>query len=486
MNPESFLQYIGSKEFAESIISGVAGNAAYDAVKPTIEKIKSQLTGRPTSDDDLNNALDDLIIQIGAHTNLNINQLRTEILVAIGQKNSEIPRQLTPYTPINAADECIGRDEDLTKLAAALRRSPKVVVVNGLGGIGKTTLAKAWFQTVLADYDHFLWIEMAGNDDRRDQRAPSFEETVAYHPSLAVNLHLSFGEKKPPDARFQAIMNALRQLKGRNLFVVDNAGPDLEQKEIREQLPLPPDWQVLVTSRTQLRGYEQMRLDRLSPEHAAELFRLHFTGHCPDAALDELLREVDYHTLTVELLAKTLENHLGSLTLPDLTAKLKRRQLADPELQRRIALNHSPEETEVYLHLLTTFDCAGLDADERLLLARLAALPPGGAYTASQLEEWGFAGNRQRSDDFESSDRQARNSSDDSKSSDEYAAEAEKGSRRALHETLARLDRKGWLTQRRQFLHPAPHDTAGHFVPVAAGHGRTRRAGNYFYPKNGF
>lgn len=63
--------------------------------------------------------------------------------------------------------------------------------------------------------------------------------------------------------------------------------------------------------------------------------------------------EVDY---PVELLAKTLENHLGSLTLPDLTAKLKRRQLADPDLKRRIALNHSPEKTEIYLHLLTTFD----------------------------------------------------------------------------------------------------------------------------------
>ncbi|GAB4492566.1 MAG: hypothetical protein OHK0019_14740 [Saprospiraceae bacterium] len=328
----------------------------------------------------------------------------------------EIPRQLTRYTPISS-DECIGRDEDLKKLADALLRSPKVVVVNGLGGIGKTTLAKFWLQGVLADYDHFAWIEMAGNDGRRDQPARTFLETVAYHPELAVNLRLSFDEKEPLENRFHHIMNALRQLDGRNLLVVDNAGADLEQKEIREQLPLPPVWQVLVTSRNKLHGYELVPLDRLSPEHAKDLFRLYFSGDCTEAELDELLREVDYHTLTVELLAKTLENHLGSLTISELTAKLKRRQLADPELQRRISLNHSAEETEVYLHLLTTFDVAGLDDEERLLLARFAALPPGGAYSAAQLEEW---------------------------------LKISPDGKKNLHETLLRLDRKGWLTRSAQ------------------------------------
>lgn len=321
----------------------------------------------------------------------------------------DIPRQLTRYAPISP-QECIGRASDQLRLGDALNQSSKVVLVNGLGGIGKTTLAKAWLQPVLPRYKHFAWIEVRGNDDKS---IATFVETVAYHPDLAQNLQLSFAEKEPPESRFREIMNALRQLEGPNLLVIDNAGLDMNQKEIREQLPLPPSWQVLLTARSRLHGYEAVLLDKLKPDDAARLFRQHFTGECPNEALDALLQEIDCHTLTVELLAKTLQNHLGSLSIVEMTAKLRRRELADDALQRRIELNHSEEETAVYVHLLSSFDVAGLGAEERLLLARLAALPPGGAYAAASLEEW------------------------------MQIPEAE---RPAMQETLLGLERKGWLT----------------------------------------
>ena len=418
MNPilEALLKYLGSQAFAESIASGVAGNAAYDSLKPAIEKLKSRLAGRPVSEDNQQAVLEEILIELSAMTNVNIDRLRDDVLAAIGQNTRPIPQQLSSYAPIDPAEECIGRDADLRALADALLRSPRVVVVNGLGGIGKTTLAKTWFQAAIAGFDHFAWIELSADEDRSGS---SFVETVAYHPQLIDSLGLELGEKEPPMARFQAVMLGLRRLQGRNLLVVDNAGAELESAAIRALLPSPPHWKVLITSREKLSGYELMRLDRLSPEHAAALFRKHYDGPCTDADLEALLTEVDYHTLTVELLAKTLGHHFGSLSLSDLTAKLRRRELADADLQRRIRSNHSDAETEIYLHLLTTFDCAGLDADERLLLARFAALPPGNAYAAAQLEDWGF----------------------------QDATAETAAARRALHEALARLDRKGWLTR---------------------------------------
>jgi len=74
MNPvATFLQYISSPEFADAVFTGVAGNAAYDALKPVVEKIKIRLSGKNVSEDDLNGALEELlehVVQIGAFTNL--------------------------------------------------------------------------------------------------------------------------------------------------------------------------------------------------------------------------------------------------------------------------------------------------------------------------------------------------------------------------------------------------------------------------------
>jgi len=458
MNPllETLLKYLGSQAFAESIASGVAGNAAYDSLKPAIEKLKSRLAGRPVSEDNQQAVLEEILIELSAITNVNIDRLRDDVLAAIGQGGPRIPRQLTAYAPIDPDEECIGREQDLKTLADALQRSPRVVVVNGLGGIGKTTLAKTWFQAASAEYDHFAWIELSSGDER--QRS-SFVERIAYHPELIPALGLVLGEKEPPPARFQAVMLALRQLEGRNLLVVDNAGADLEAGEIRAQLPLPPRWKVLVTSREKLNGYEQMQLDRLAPGHAAALFRKHYSGPCTDAELETLLTEVDCHTLTVELLAKTLRHHLGSLSPGELTAKLRRRELADTELQRRIRSNHSDEETEIYLHLLATFDCAGLDAAERLLLDRFAALPSRKRLYRRPTRRPGFSGRS--------------------------SGHRRRPARPARDAAAARPQRLADPPHRRPLL-PAPHDPAGGFVPVATRPGRTRRIGSRPYPKTEF
>ncbi|MEZ4985323.1 MAG: tetratricopeptide repeat protein [Saprospiraceae bacterium] len=330
----------------------------------------------------------------------------------INGREYAIPRQLTPYWPIDPVEDCIGRAADLQRLAAALETSPKVVVVNGLGGIGKTTLLKAWLQGVVQQYDHFVWLELRGDENESGQRGASLMDTVAWHPTLATNLQLQLPDNTPVHDRFVAVMNALRALEGRNLMVIDNAGTELENPTLRGHLPLPPTWQVVLSARSRLNGYTPVPLDRLTPAAAAELFSKHYTYACEAADLTNLLEEIGYHTLTIELLAKTLQNHYGRLTLPQLTAKLRTRQLADPQLQRRISTHHSPEETEVYIHLLTAFDCSGVDADERRLLAQWCGLPPGGFYAAPDIEDW---------------------------------LQIEEAQVRTLHETMKRLAHKGWL-----------------------------------------
>jgi hypothetical protein len=84
---------------------------------------------------------------------------------------------------------------------------------------------------------------------------------------------------------------------------------------------------------------------------------------------------VGYHTLTVELIAKTLEHHHGRLTVGRLVEELKKFRLDRAELQRSITLDHAAGPTQLYGHLIKTFHLAGLGDYEKHLLMHLALMP---------------------------------------------------------------------------------------------------------------
>ncbi|WP_020597890.1 tetratricopeptide repeat protein [Spirosoma panaciterrae] len=300
-----------------------------------------------------------------------------------------IPRYLTAIPSFG--DEFIGRQEELVTLKETLQASSKVVLMNGTGGIGKTTLAKRFVQLHLKDYDHICWIDVTKQDATIKGKlvSGSLKEVLADHLVLFTNLSVPYNPKEESlQHRFELIANALSNLEGSNLLVVDNAGADAGEKAIRNHLPKPPNWQVLITSRQTLTGYTVLPLDRLSEEAATKLFTTHYTYSYSSEEVSALLAAIEYHTLTVELFAKTLEAHHGSLTIADLLQKIKTRALSDPALQRKIETEHHPDETEVYLHLMQAFDCAELTDEEKTLLSQIALLPPESYTAKEQLAPW--------------------------------------------------------------------------------------------------
>uniref|UniRef100_UPI000368BFC9 tetratricopeptide repeat protein n=1 Tax=Flexithrix dorotheae TaxID=70993 RepID=UPI000368BFC9 len=249
--------------------------------------------------------------------------------------------------------------------------SEKVVLVNGLGGIGKTTVARRYLTLHQDKFDHIVFVEVLSDDTETNN---SFMAALANNPLVFQNLNLLFDLEQGEEERFASVLSGLQNLEGNNLLLIDNAGKQLES--LVNKLPGKPQWQVLVTSRAQLEGFTLYPLDTLSMEKAKELFRLH-AGEVDDGELDALLVYIGCHTLTTELLAKTFKKSITIKSPGQLLELLKNKQLDHKKLAKKIVSTHAQDkEITLYTHLITAFTLAGLEETEIWLLKQFAVMPP--------------------------------------------------------------------------------------------------------------
>ncbi len=204
------------------------------------------------------------------------------------------PKELTALNRIPAR-EIIGRDKDLEALREALLRKSETALINGMGGIGKTTLAGAYIDRYYDDYDHIGWLTMEG----------SLEEAVMAEYTLHANLNVGDVE---PGNQVEACLNVLRNLKGekKNLLVMDNASEEIGK--YYDRLPKAPNWHVLVTSRERVAPFHIMDIDFLGEDDAMALFARHNGAFIPDE-VRRIVNHVELHTLTIEVLAKSAKQN---------------------------------------------------------------------------------------------------------------------------------------------------------------------------------
>lgn len=273
------------------------------------------------------------------------------------------PRSLTWIPTINLATDCIGREMELTTLRGMLQESNKVMLISGLGGMGKTSLASGYIQQYLDKYDHLVWINSTEDP----------VSAIALNPELAINLELPITEGEKTTERLTMVLNKLRNLPGQNLLVIDDVNSQIT--EFSDFLPGGENWQVLVTSRLQLPDFQEMTLGVLKPKDALRLFR-QFYQEDDDKQATELLLEINYHTLTIEVMAKTLSRLNGLLSISELIVILKKRELDDPRLQELVWTRHAGEERAIFFHLMKVFELAKLADSELSLMQNYAVLPP--------------------------------------------------------------------------------------------------------------
>ncbi|MFN4257473.1 MAG: NB-ARC domain-containing protein, partial [Saprospiraceae bacterium] len=281
----------------------------------------------------------------------------------------KIPRLLTnrPSPP----DYFIGRDEDLQAIAKQIQNDTQpLVLVNGEGGIGKTTLAAKFWHQHEARYKHLAWMFA-------EQGIGSALLRLA--PSLGVQFDPTDDETVQTDK----ILSAIANLENPCLLVFDNANEAADLRKHYQRLKGLTNCHILLTSRVaQVGAMKTYAIQPLTEEQGIELFRY----HCPELKDEELpllraiLKAVGYNTLATELLAKNLtvlNKNRKQYTLENLLHDLQGKGLLAVKNKAVETTYHSDElrsatPTEI---IAAMYDLAKLTEDERYLLSNLAVLP---------------------------------------------------------------------------------------------------------------
>lgn len=278
--------------------------------------------------------------------------------------SSQVPRALK-------RSEFVGREQDLRTLMHLLQRESSVLLLNGLGGIGKTTLAKEYVYRHQNEYRHIAWVNVLQDPNISDPTSGSAYSSIANNTSLFAKLGLAFDTEMSEKDRFELVVAEMNKQEGPNLLVIDNVGASI--LDIHDALPKAPRWKILTTSRLELAPFSTHYLDELSLEEAERLFTtLYPEGKNCSQDVQDLLTHIGCHTLTIELLARLCMEY-PSLSPAGILQRLSDKQFE--QLSQSVWSHHSKREIAVYSYLMGAFSLSLLTEDEQQQLIQWAVLP---------------------------------------------------------------------------------------------------------------
>lgn len=265
-------------------------------------------------------------------------------------------------------NDFMGRDIELADIKTRLEKN-KLLLVNGEGGMGKTSITAKYLIDHKDKYQHYAWLFCDNGIN---------EEIKKLAPKLGIDLTKIAEEKQLGEIKL-----AMENLPGDCLLILDNANNPEHLKAFQKEFT-GTKWQVLITSRCEkIFSGNEYTLAHLKEDKAKELFRTYYTedGDEFDKLLDKLLKGIGYNTLLIELFGKNMKelSALGE-TLQDFVNQFKEKGLFLGDRSFEINTLHEASQqrsTATTDQIIETlYDVTKLEEKERYLLVNLALLPP--------------------------------------------------------------------------------------------------------------
>ncbi|MCI5082494.1 MAG: NB-ARC domain-containing protein [Saprospiraceae bacterium] len=290
-----------------------------------------------------------------------------------GQLNHRIIRHHLTSMPF-MLDDFIGRQQELKKIEQSLfsETGNILLLVNGRGGVGKTTLAARYYYKNHHKYAHVAWV--------LSER--SITDAIL---NLAFPLQAKEVLQLPRKQALQEILRRMAELPKPCLLVIDNANELEDLQTSYESLRKCPNFHLLLTTRIRkFTGAKMHEIKGLPYSQALKLFERHYQElHSEEQKIFKGIHQaINHNTLIVEILAKnlaTVNEYDDSYQLKDLLHDLQNRGLLALRQTEHIALHyHEYQRTKPEDIIYQMYELSPLQAGEKALLSVFAVLPPEG------------------------------------------------------------------------------------------------------------
>lgn len=281
--------------------------------------------------------------------------------------SSSLTRNIVPFID---EDSVLHRTKVLRSLIEMLTTGKSAVNLTGMGGIGKTAIARVLYHKLMGQFSSIGWVKYSGD----------LQNSLLSAVSLFENISDS-------RERWSVLSTFLKHDNTPKLMIIDNVDADIR----RNQDPLSdhslqefsgwPGMTILITSRIpEIQGYISYPLTSLEPDECEDLFYHYYNTHRRKASMDSdgeddavchLVELAGRHTYAIELLARgakyadSLSNYLRCI---------QKTGFRFPTLEFMTA--HSNISATAAVQLRYLFDLQTRSAQERQALLDFSALPP--------------------------------------------------------------------------------------------------------------
>jgi len=266
--------------------------------------------------------------------------------------------------PLPYAAGEINRENCVVQIRQLLEEHNPVVIISGLGGLGKTTVLKQYVEQNKNEYASLFWLEFV-ND----------LHSTFLNQIDADKLQFTRKDDTTDEKNFQTLVQKIAKLSGPKLIAIDNMN---QLKDIQMLYGISfPETMILLTSRSNPPIFKTYDLLPLNLQQSEQLFYRYYTKERDDLSLHKLLELVHRHTLTIELMAKTAEVSL-KMTIQNLYERFKSSRFTSTEFKKiniPILYGKNAYESQMYTFMLELFNLSELSPEECDVLSNFAILP---------------------------------------------------------------------------------------------------------------